>query len=413
MTHDQDLGRRLGETLHRRADALHDTPLDLLDVRSRATSIRRRRAAVAGVAVAGIVAAVVVPLSLLPTGGDGRGLDLQPADTITPITEPVLLDPRTAPEGSAPRVPYVVVDAKQLVTPAATYDLPEAYLQIVPDGDGGWVALSAGTPETGITVEMLDSDFGVTDGAGGPTSGLAVREDGGHVAFTQYDGVGRWTLLTTALPRVADYTYTEVATRSSQEAVHRPLGYVSDDSVVVEASDPDTGQYSYRVVATDGTMTDFGGFNRVVSTSSATGLVAGQTQYTGDGSCSGVLDPLAADQELEWETCDHALGAFSPDGAYVVGLAPHYDGLGSPSVGILDAATGEPVVDFVAGNDPESAAAVNDVVWEDATTLLATVTQGNEQYVVRATIDGRVERVVGPAPSQMSTEYRFPTHLVG
>lgn len=413
MTHDQDLARRLGETLHRRADALHDTPLDLLDVRSRATSIRRRRAAVAGVAVAGIIAAVVVPLSLLPTGGDGRGLDLQPADTITPITEPVPLDPRTAPEGSAPRVPYVVVDAKQLVTPAATYDLPEAYLQIVPDGDGGWVAVSAGTPETGITVEMLDSDLGVTDGAGGPTSGLAVREDGGHVAYTQYDGVGRWTLLTTALPRVADYTYTEVATRSSQEAVHRPLGYVSDDSVVVEASDPDTGQYSYRVVAADGTMTDFGGFNRVVSTSSATGLVAGQTEYTGDGSCSGVLDPLAADPELEWETCDHALGAFSPDGAYVVGLAPYYDGIGSPSVGILDAATGEPVVDFVAGNDPESAAAVNDVVWEDATTLLATVTQGNEQYVVRATIDGRVERVVGPAPSQMSTEYRFPTHLVG
>ena len=151
---------------------------------------------------------------------------------------------RQPPRARTPRVPYVVVDTRQLVTPAATYDLPEAYLQVVPDGDGGWVALSQGTPRTGITVQMLDSDFGVTDGGGGPTSGLAVREDGGHVAFTQYDGVGRWTLLTTALPRVADYTYTEVATRSSQEAVHRPLGYVSDDSVVVEASDPDTGQYS-------------------------------------------------------------------------------------------------------------------------------------------------------------------------
>ncbi|WP_457208144.1 hypothetical protein, partial [Nocardioides sp. P5_C9_2] len=372
-----------------------------------------RRAAVAGVAVAAVAAAVVLPLSLLPTGGDGRGLDLQPAESITPITKPVPLDPRSAPEGAAPRVPYVVVDAKQLVTPAATYDLPEAYLQIVPDGDGGWVALSAGTPETGITVEMLDSDFGVTDGGGGPTSGLAVREDGGHVAFTRYDGVGRWTLLTTALPRVADYTYTDVATRSSEEAVHRPLGYVSDDSVVVEASDPDTGQYRYRVVAADGTMTDFGGFNRVDSTSSTTGLVAGQTEFTGDGSCSGVLDPLSEEQDLVWETCDHSLGAFSPDGTYVVGLSPNFDALGSPSVAILDATTGEPVVDFVSGNDARSAAAVSDVVWEDATTLLATVTQGSAQYVVRATVDGRVERVVGPAPSQMSTEYRFPAHLVG
>jgi hypothetical protein len=411
MTHDQELASRLEETLHRRADALHDTPLDLLDVRGRATSIRRRRHAAVGVAAAFAVAAVVVPLSLLPTGGDDRGIDLQPADTITPIEEPVRLDPKAAPEGADPRVPYVVVDTRQLVTPAATYDLPEAYLQVVPDGDGGWVALSQGTPRTGITVQMLDSDFRVTDGGGGPTSGLAVREDGGHVAFTQYDGVGRWTLLTTALPRIADYTYTDVATRSSEEAVHRPLGYVSDDSVVVEASDPDTGQYRYRVVAADGTMTDFGGFNRVDSTSSATGLVAGQTEFTGDGSCSGVLDPLSAEQDLVWETCDHQLGAFSPDGRFIVGLAAYSDSLGSPTVGILDATTGEPVVDFVSGNDARSAAAVSDVVWEDATTLLATVTQGSAQYVVRATIDGRVERVVGPAPSQMSTEYRFPTHL--
>ena len=411
MPHAQDLADRLGETLHRRADALHDTPLDLLDVRGRATSIRRRRHAAVGVAAAFAVAAVVVPLSLLPTGGDDRRIDLQPADTITPIEEPVRLDPKAAPEGADPRVPYVVVDAKQLVTPAATYDLPEAYLQVVPDGDGGWVALSQGTPRTGITVQMLDSDFGVTDGGGGPTSGLAVREDGGHVAFTQYDGVGRWTLLTTALPRVADYTYTDVATRSSEEAVHRPLGYVSDDSVVVEASDPDTGQYSYRVVAADGTMTDFGGFNRVDSTSSATGLVAGQTEFTGDGSCSGVLDPLSAEQDLVWEECHHQLGAFSPDGRFIVGLAAYSDSLGSPTVAILDATTGEPVVDFVSGNDARSAAAVSDVVWEDATTLLATVTQGSAQYVVRATIDGRVERVVGPAPSQMSTEYRFPASL--
>ncbi|WP_107768004.1 hypothetical protein [Nocardioides terrigena] len=413
MTHDQDLAREVGETLHRRADALHDTPLDLADVRGRATTIRRRRHTAVGLAAAAAVAAIVLPLSLMPGGGDDRVVDPRPADTITPITEPVPLDPRSAPEGAAPRVPYTVLDTKQLVTPAATYDLPEAYLQIVPDGDGGWVALAEGTPETGTTVEILDGDFRVTDGAGGPASGLAVREDGGHVAFTQYDGAGGWTLLTTALPRVADYTYTDVATRSSEEAVHRARGYVSDDSVVVEASDPDTGQYSYRVVAADGTMTEFGGFNRVVSTSSATGLVAGQTEFTGVGSCSAVLDPLSADQDVEWETCDHQLGAFSQDGRFIVGLAEYSDSLGSPNVAILDATTGEPLVDFVSGNDARSAATVNDVVWEDPTTLLATVTQGNEQYVVRATIDGRVERVVGPAPSQMSTEYRFPAHPVG
>ena len=77
------------------------------------------------------------------------------------------------------------------------------------------------------------------------------------------------------------------------------------------------------------------------------------------------------------------------------------------------AATGEPVVDFVSGTTARSAAQVGDAVWEDATTLLATVTQGPEQYVVRATIDGRVEQVTEPHPAEMSVEYRFPAHPFG
>ena len=415
MSHDQDLATRLGETMHRRADALHDTPLDLLDVRGRATSIRRRRRAVAGVAAAAVVAAVVVPLSLLPDGGGDRRLDLQPAETITPIERPVPLDPQAAPEGAAARIPYLDAAAKQLITPAGTYDLPEAYRQIVPDGDGGWVALAQGTPgATGMTVEMLDGDFRVVDASGAPSAALAIREDGGHVADVEYAGAGRWRMVMTALPRVADYTYVDVATKSSEQAVHRAVGYVSDDSVVVEAMDPGTGRNSYRVVATDGTMTPFDGFNRVVSASSVSGLVAGQTEFTGDGSCSGVLDPLDADPQPVWETCDHQLGAFSPDGTYVVGLAPYYDGIGSPSVGILDAATGEPVVDFVSGNDPASAATVADATWEDATTLLATVNQGTEEYLLRLGIDGTVERLDAMVnPGGENIRFWFPTISIG
>lgn len=417
MTHDQDLAQRLGETMHRRADALHDTPLDLLDVRGRATSIRRRRRAAVGLAAAAAVAAVVVPLGLLSPGPDQR-LDLQPADptsSITPIEEPVPLDPRSAPEGAAARVPYVDSDAQQLITPDGTHDLPEAYPQIVPDGDGGWVAVSTATPSTtGLSVVMLDGDFGVVDASGAVSGGLAVREDGGHVAYTEFDGLDRWRLLTTALPRVGDHTSADVATGSSEQAVNRPVGYVSEDSVVVEATDPDTGRYRYRVVAADGSTTGFGGFNRVVSTSSVTGLVAGQTRFTGDGSCSGVLDPGVADQRLVWQTCDHQLGAFSPDGRYVVGLAPYYDGPGSPTVGILDATTGRPLVDFVSGNDPDSAATVSHVTWEDATTLLATVNQGAEEYLVRLGIDGRAERLDAMAdPGQENARFWFPDQGVG
>jgi hypothetical protein len=415
MSHDQDLATRLGETLHRRADALHDTPLDLLDVRGRATSIRRRRRAVAGVAAAAVVAAVVVPLSLLPDGGGDRALDLQPAETITPIERPVPLDPQAAPEGAAARIPYLDAAAKRLVTPAGTYDLPEAYRQIVPDGDGGWVALAQGAPGmTGTTVQMLDSDFRVVDASGAPSDALAVREDGGHAADVEYAGTDGWRLVMTELPRVGDYTFVDVAPQSSEQEVHRAVGYVSEDAVVVEATDPDTGRNSYRVVAADGTTTPFDGFNRVDSASSVSGLVAGQTEFTGDGSCNGVLDPLATDPKMVWRTCDHSLGAFSPDGTYVVGLAPYSDSLGSPSVGILDAATGEPVVDFVSDNDPASAAAVVNVAWEDATTLLATVHQGNEDYLLRLGIDGTVERLDAMVnPGGENIRFWFPTSSIG
>jgi hypothetical protein len=409
MTHDQDLGRRLGETLHRRADALHDTPLDLTDVRGRATSIRRRRRAVVGVAAAAAVAVVVVPLSLLP-GGDDRVVDPVPVDTPTPLEEPVPLDPRSAPDGPAPRVPYVVLDAEQLVTPAGTYDLPEAYPQVVPYRDG-WVALTADTPGiTGTRVAVLDPAFREVEARGAATS-IAVRDDGDRVAWVEFTGDG-WTLVN-APTSGEDPVVTQVST-SPEDTFTTAVGFLPGDQVVVGTTDPQTYETTYRVVAPDRTTTArFGGFDRVVSTSPVTGLVAGQTEFVRDGSCSAAMDPLSAGRRLVWETCEHQLGAFSPDGKYVVGFDPYFDAMGSPSLSILDAATGEPLVDFVSGRTARSAAAVGQVVWEDATTLLATVTQGSEQYLVRATIDGRVERVAAPLPSEMSMEFRFPAHPFG
>jgi hypothetical protein len=409
MTQDQDLARRLGETLHRRADALHDTPLDLLDVRGRATSIRRRRRTGVGLAAAAAVAAVVVPLSLLPTGGGDRVEDPQPADTPTPIEEPVPLDPRSAPDGAAPRLPYVEIDAKRLVTPAGAYDLPEAFPQVVPYRDG-WIALTRDTPsQTGTRVTILDGGFREVEGTG-MTTGIAVRDDGERVAWVEYTG-SVWRLVnasTSGAERV-----TSDVTTAGPDQPSRAVGFLPGDQVVV-ATTAEGVPESYRVVGPDRTTrATFGGFDHVVSSSPASGLVAGQTEFSGDGSCSGVMDPLSRPQDLVWETCDFGLGAFSPDGTYVVGLAPYFDGMGSPSLAILDATTGKPVVDFVSGRTARSAAQVGYVVWEDATTLLATVTQGADQYVVRATIDGRVEVVAGPRPSDLGAEFWLPAHPFG
>ncbi len=97
-----------------------------------------------------------------------------------------------------------------------------------------------------------------------------------------------------------------------------------------------------------------------------------------------------------WRTCDYSLLAFSPDGRHVVGLTDYLTPDGSPTLAILDAASGEVVVDFrlvgartgVVGINPELA-------WEDGASLVATVYSGGEQSVVRLGVDGTVERVGG------------------
>jgi hypothetical protein len=165
-------------------------------------------------------------------------------------------------------------------------------------------------------------------------------------------------------------------------------------------------------VTASGDITSFRGFNTLVSTSQATGLVAGQTQFLGDGSCSGVTDPVAGGKLL-WETCDYSLGQFSPDGRYIVGLAAYSDGPGSSSLSILDARTGEPVVDY-RGPRGRTISGVDQVVWEDGDTVLATVTQGPDQTIVRAELDGALSRVAPTLPTEgLNIEYRFPNHPFG
>ena len=44
-----------------------------------------------------------------------------------------------------------------------------------------------------------------------------------------------------------------------------------------------------------------------------------------------------------------------------------------------------------------------EVAWEDDETLLATYTDGDQQYVVRLGLDGTVERVAGPVTADVGS----------
>ena len=88
--------KRLTEELARRADVVHGRELSVDDVRGRAHRIRRRRVATTVAALA-VVAAVVVPISLLagtPGGDNGPEPAPSPTKAVDPNTDgiPTLQD---------------------------------------------------------------------------------------------------------------------------------------------------------------------------------------------------------------------------------------------------------------------------------------------------------------------------------
>jgi hypothetical protein len=411
MNNTDDLTR----SLQQQADRIDGHPIDFESVRGKARSIQRRRRAGTAV-VAAAVLAVAVPVGITVAGGlGGRGTPqpAPPAPTIEPAPQQkdgsFLLDPGAAPEGAVPQVPYIVLDDHRLSTPDGSFELPGDVVQLAPFGDG-WIAIQAGEyPLTGARVVELDRSFEVAGDAvlpgprpAGPR--LVANEDGSRVGWVEFDDGG--PLLVNAPTAGGTTIRTRVpGTQNTQTA---PVGFLADGTLVFTTADPNTFENEFGYVTTGGEITSFSGFNVLDSTSEATGLVAGQTQFLGDGSCSGVTDPQTG-TKLLWETCDYSLGAFSPDGRYIVGLAAYSDGPGSPSLSILNARTGEPVVDYRGPKERQTYIGVDQVVWEDHDTLLATVSQDAEQSIVRAETNGALSRVASALPTEgLNIEYRFP-----
>lgn len=187
------------DALHRRADPIQHAPLTVTDVRHRARRIQRRRAAVAGVAVAAVLA-IAVPVGLLATG-PGQRSDVPPAtQTSSPSPVPTVasgtigVDPESAEVVEETPVPLVDVDGPTLITADGALDLPRVYTTLTPYLDG-WIGVAPydEADKSGTYVELLGPDLQVDD-EGSPTGGLVVRPDGGRIAWSEYDGT-RWRVL--------------------------------------------------------------------------------------------------------------------------------------------------------------------------------------------------------------------------
>jgi hypothetical protein len=164
------------------------------------------------------------------------------------------------------------------------------------------------------------------------------------------------------------------------------VGFLAEDTVVYNS---DVGDVM-GIARPGGGLTPIEGLLRVNDASAAAGLVSGLVSYGVDRGCSGVYDPTS--ETLRWQSCEHSNLRFSPDGRLVLADASYSDGLGSPTLSVLDARSGEEVVTFAPARR-DTAVSVTQAVWEDEDTVLAHLDDGGDQAMVRVGTDGTVEAV--------------------
>ncbi|HEU4514839.1 MAG TPA: hypothetical protein VFR87_17145, partial [Nocardioidaceae bacterium] len=364
-------------------------------VRASARRLQHRRRVVTGV-VAAAVTSIALPTGVAVTGalddngnGDGPGYAASPTAEPTPQPTPeatqrpadqpageVLLTLDGIPRGADPAIDYLNGD-QLVLADGRVVQLEKEYQEIAPVEDG-WVGLA--NDEGDLTRELIDSDGNVTDRV--PSSwGLATNIDGSQVAFVQVEN-GEW--------RIFDVTVDGMEPRTTSNPSNQPqhpVGYVGDGALVYNTGEQQTEVRVFERSAEDYELPAKPRFINASGTSEAAGLVAGMTESRIDGSCSAVVSYQTG--APSFETCDHLLGQFSPDGRYVIGTPAYADGLGPRSLAILDADTGEVVVSF----DPprDSMIYLGDPVWEDDEHVVTTATDGLDSYIVRFGVDGSME----------------------
>jgi hypothetical protein len=385
---------QLTRELHDRSHDVGGHPVSFESVKQSARKIRRRRQIVSG-AVAAVVFAVAVPTALAVTDGLNRTQQgpVSPAtptvtQTATPRPDgPVNLTLDGTPRGAAPRVGYF--DRGDLVTPDGRHELPANLQGVAPYGDG-WIGL--GYDGRGAEMLVLDGDFDVIDQVPSGDS-FAVSSDGSRVAYVRIDGSGSQALVNAPTSGAEPQTLPLDA-----RPPVTPVGFLDPDTVLFQTEEEN------RVIglATSQGVTPLEGFIKVTSANMTTGLVAGQTSFSDTGSCWAVMDPAVSTREMVWETCDHSLLDFSPDGRFILATDPYQSGLGARSLSILDAETGDPMVSY--RQDRNSQITLTSTKWETEADVLAIATEGQSWTLLRMSTSGILEEAVDRVTSDPNAD---------
>ena len=414
---DDDLTTDLGRELHGRSDAMHGSSLALTDVKLKARSIRRRRAATA---VGGAVAAValIVPTAALASHQGHRTSPIPPAtQSVTPTPSPTasegqqpppgVLDVSDLPTGAPPAMDYVYKGALHFADGGTgevrTRYTPNQLVELV-DGARVWQTTHQGTPY----IEIQDTDGTFHDPV--PSGwGLSVNRPHSIVAWLTTSG--------------------QVMIWEGWASEPRPLGdpvpgsdlrlgpLTGDGAASPGQAGPDCaattcsvivnnrGDWQPWEVSESGSQPLLDGGYRSVSDTSAAGLSIGLTRITDVGSCSKLL---GGGEFQGFTTCKHTLVTFSPDGRLIQGWPAYPDGAGSNQIAMYDLG-GTPLFDRHSTEKVQPTFQVSE--WEDDTHVLVPVYQEGSWSLVRIASDGSMEYAVPPRPGVDVTvnPYILPT----
>lgn len=400
----------LTDTLHRRADDFarlggHD--LDLAQVVSRAGEIQRGRRMRASMVMAAVLVAGAVPVGITVLGQNDPAHKPTPPPATQPAADhsPIVLgdlDP-----GAKPKFGVISNDSWQ--RPSGNVALSPSYGDRVEislisrayaTADG--LMLVSGNDSGDSTVRYW-SPTDTTQTMDWPIDGeVAVSPEGNVAAFAQPDGT--------------------VTVVQDDGSLHYDLGKIPDDgafSVVGVSGENCSGrsdledtcevlvstlgpsEHTWRINAHGKTEKVYPDF-RKVSDVSPDGDVAGVVSRTDSGACSAVEN--AAGAQL-WKDCTYRLIAFSPGGDYLLAANAEHDGIGDKDLTILDARTGSVVLHL----GTVDSAYVQQMIWEDASHVLAVVGDALSISVQRIALDGNRTDAV---PIEPVPDYGYPFVLV-
>ncbi|QIX25806.1 hypothetical protein ncot_03745 [Nocardioides sp. JQ2195] len=383
--------KHLTAELHHRADGIDGSPISFEDVVGRAGRIKRRQRITTGVAALA-AAAVIVPTAML--GGSLFDDDAAPDPARPGIQQvhDVTLDPSLSEADTPPKLAYT--DADKLVEPdGTTTTLEQVYG--APARVGDEYLASYGFEGGEPTIDILDSNFGVTD---------TLETNSGAVASADHT-VAAWIARdNTIMTRFEGH---DVDLGKVDGDYPQPVAILGSESCM-EAEGGCRVFYNVQgsapmVIHSHGNVeTVPGDFTRIGAVSPdnlIAGLVTPQNAAPTDPLCSAVYDERAS-QRL-FETCgwtfDNSAG-FSPDNSLLVGQSVESDGSGPRSLTVVDARTGEKVLGVSLPRQPRTTY-IAASTWEDDEHLLVSTSRttmnspglGN---LYRVGLDGSVERLL-------------------